>query len=53
MTDTPAADSSAGTPAQGVSMFQTESTALIATRWLAWQAAAGTAHAATLINCEW
>lgn len=53
MLDNPVADASAGTPAQGVSMFQTSSVALKSTRYLNWQPAEGQGHAATLVNCEW
>jgi HK97 family phage major capsid protein len=53
MVDGTTQDASSGTPATQTSMWQTESTALLATRYLAWQAAAGTGHAATLTNCEW
>ena len=53
MDDAPTMDSSSGTPSTGVSIFQTESMALLATRYLNWQPAAGQSHAATLTNVEW
>jgi Phage capsid family len=53
MSDAPAQDSSSGTGAQQTSMWQVGSVALLATRWLNWQPAAGNGHAATLIGVEY
>ncbi len=53
MDSLPTADASSGTGASTVSMFQTDSHAIKAVRWIGWQPVAGTSHAATLVGCEW
>jgi HK97 family phage major capsid protein len=53
MDNAPSADASTGTGASTVSMFQTDSVACKATRWIGWQPITGQSHAATLSGCEW
>ena len=53
MDSAPSADSSSGAGANAVSLWQTDSIAIKAVRWLGWQPVAGQSHAATLVGCEW
>lgn len=53
MDDAATGDSSSGTATSVVSLFQTDSIAVKAVRWIGWQPVAGMSHAATLTGVEW
>jgi HK97 family phage major capsid protein len=53
MSSAPTMDASSGTGAASVPLWQVESVALKAVRYLGWQPTAGDGHAASLINVEY
>jgi hypothetical protein len=53
MSDQPTMDASSATAAAATSLWQTNSGAVKAVRYLGWQPTAGTGHAATLTNVEY